>query len=584
MPNDVRTDTVPEDCLVPAAARPSYLPLPGVDVPTELNLCAEMVDAHVRAGRGSSPAILFREDDRTVTFDELLAAVRRTAGALVAAGLRPGDRVGVRSGNRPEATIAILAVWRAGGVVVPVPPQARAAEIPFYVDDTRARFLMVENAGDAMAEVRKAAEAGTLAGLEAVIAMPDAAAPPDGPDTVVTLPDRTRTPFLALAELAEAGQPLDDPRPVSAESLALIWHTGGTTGTPKACYHQAGPFLAGGHAAGQAFGFTPDEVQLAFPGPVGHAAGLIGRTIVSLLHGVPYVEVANFADAEAVLDAISRYRVTWANAIAVTWARMLRIYEADTGRYDVSALTGAYAPMLSVVSADVHAGWKRHGVLLHNTMGSTQFATWFLTSPRDVETAPGSVGRPSPGYEATVIASGTSDWLELPPDEVGLLALRGPTGLTYWNRPAELQARDVRHGWTVMDDLAKKDADGNFWYLGRSDFLINTAGFKVAPVEVEEVLGTHPAVAEVAVVGSPDPERGEVVTAWVVLEDGVTPDDDLARALQEYVKAAISPYKYPRRLVFTSALPRDLVSKVQVRELKERARQIDFGDRRFVVA
>src|SRR5581483_11748256 len=81
------------------------------------------------------------------------------------------------------------------------------------------------------------------------------------------LPDRTRTPFLALAELAEAGQPLDDPRPVSAESLALIWHTGGTTGTPKACYHQAGPFLAGGHAAGQAFGFTPDEVQLAFPGP-----------------------------------------------------------------------------------------------------------------------------------------------------------------------------------------------------------------------------------------------------------------------------------------------------------------------------
>jgi 2-aminobenzoate-CoA ligase len=239
--------------------------------------------------------------------------------------------------------------------------------------------------------------------------------------------------------------------------------------------------------------------------------------------------------------------------------------------------------MLSVVSAEVPEGWKRHGVLLHNAMGSTQFATWFLTSPRDVETSPGSVGRPSPGYEGTIIAADAKEWNPLPPDEVGLLALRGPTGLTYWNRPAEFQQRDVRNGWTVMDDLAKVDAEGNFWYLGRSDFLINTAGFKVAPVEVEEVLGGHPAVAEVSVVGSPDPERGEVVTAWVVLEDGVSPDDTLARTLQDYVKSTISPYKYPRRFVFTAALPRDPVNKVQVRDLREQSKTIEFGDRRFVV-
>jgi 2-aminobenzoate-CoA ligase len=563
----MRAGTLPEDCLVPEAARPSYLPLPGFDLPASLNLCEEMVDAHVRAGRGDRAAILFREDDRRLTFDELLGEVTRTAGALLTAGLRPGDRVGIRSGNRPEATISILAVWRAGGVVVPVPPQARAAEIPFYLDDARSRFLLVHNAGDAMNEVVKAAEQGALGGVESIIAMPDGEA----------------TPFLALSELIASGQPLAEPRMVTADSLALIWHTGGTTGTPKACYHEAGRFLVGGHAAARAFSFTPDEVQLAFPGPVGHAAGLIGRTIVSLLHGVPHVEVENFPDAEAVLDAMSRYKVTWANAIAVTWARMLRIYEANPGKYDLSALTGAYAPMLSVVSAEVHEGWKRHGIPLHNTMGSTQFATWFLTSPRDKETPPGSVGRPSPGYEATIIAADAEDWKELPPEEVGLLALRGPTGLTYWNRPAELQERDVRNGWTVMDDLAKVDTDGNFWYLGRSDFLINTAGFKVAPVEVEEVLGAHPAVAEVSVVGSPDPERGEVVTAWVVLEEGIVPDDRVAQSLQDYVKAAISPYKYPRRFVFTSVLPRDPVSKVQVRELRQQSRNIDFGDRRFVV-
>src|SRR5207247_9407982 len=132
---------------------------------------------------------------------------RQAAGALVKAGLRPGDRVGVRSGNRPEATVAMLAVWRAGGVVVPVPPQARAGEIPFYVDDARVRFLVVQNAGDAMGEVVKAAEAGTLDALEAVIAMPDAVG----------------TPFLSLAELEEGAAPLDEPVLVSGDGLALIW-------------------------------------------------------------------------------------------------------------------------------------------------------------------------------------------------------------------------------------------------------------------------------------------------------------------------------------------------------------------------
>jgi 2-aminobenzoate-CoA ligase len=368
---------------------------------------------------------------------------------------------------------------------------------------------------------------------------------------------------------------------VPSDRPALIWHTGGTTGKPKACYHEAGRYLLGGHSAARMFDFTPDDVQLAFPGPVGHAAGLIGRTSVSLLHGAAHVEVANFADPQAVLDAMARYRVTWASAVAVVWARMLPIYESDPGRYDLSALTGAYAPMLSVVSADVYEGWKRHGIVLHNLMGSTQFATWFMASRRKDEMPPGVVGRAAPGYEATVIAAETREWKELPADEVGLLAVRGPTGLTYWDRP-DLQERDVRNGWTVMDDLAKVDDEGRIWYLGRSDFLINTAGFKVAPVEVEEVLGAHPSVAEVSVVGSPDPERGEVVTAWVVLEEGFKADDSLVRALQEHVKAAISPYKYPRRFVFTDAFPRDPVGKVQVRELRDRSRSIDFGERRFV--
>lgn len=146
--------------------------------------------------------------------------------------------------------------------------------------------------------------------------------------------------------------------------------------------------------------------------------------------------------------------------------------------------------------------------------------------------------------------------------------VRGPTGLTYWNRP-DLQARDVVDGWTLVDDMIRFDADGNAAYLGRTDFLISSAGYKIAPVEVEEVLARHPAVREVGVVGTPDPERQEAVVAFVVPAGGISADDNLRRELQELVRSRLSPYKYPRRVEFVASLPRDPVGKVQSRVLKE---------------
>ena len=293
---------------------------------------------------------------------------------------------------------------------------------------------------------------------------------------------------------------------------------------------------------------------------------------MSLLHGLPHVEVEALADPRMLLDALSRYRVTWGIASAVLWAKMLPIYAADPGAYDLSALNSAYGLMVSMVSHTIYDGWKEHGVVLRNPMGSTQFATWFMTPGRNEDTPPACVGRPSPGYQATVIDAEKPGFHELGPDEIGLLAVKGPSGLTYWNRPRSLQERDVRNGWTIMDDLAKRDAEGRFWYLGRADFMINTAGFKVAPVEVEDVLAEHPAVGEAAVVGSPDPERGEAVTAWVVLNPAFTACDELGKELQAFVKSRISPYKYPRRVVFTASLPRDPVGKVQVRDLRDRSK------------
>lgn len=557
MPTYPRIPSLDPDGLVPPDDQPTYLELPGEDVASPVNLCGEIVDRHVAEGRGDRPAITFADDGTVLTFRDLQARTQAVAGALVALGVEVGDRVGVRYPNRPDGIVAMLAAWRAGAAVVPVPPQARAAELPGYVADARARVLVADDSPDTVEQVGRA---GDALGVEAVVVGPSG----EG------------TPFLSLDQLVADAAPLVDPVPVPADMPSIFWHTGGTTGQPKCCYHTARQYLLAGRAAGRVFELDPDhDVHLAFPGPIGHAAGMIGRTNVSLLNGVGYVEVSAMGDPRALLKAMSDHRVTWMMAVATTWAHLLKVYREAPDDYDLSALQKPYGPMMSVVAEEVTEGWAALGHPVQNLMGSTQFATWFMVPPPSSKSAAGCVGVPSPGYEAKIVDAEAPGVQELPRGEIGLLAVRGPSGLTYWNRP-EMQARDVREGWTVMDDLAKMDEEGAVWYLGRSDFMISTSGFKVAPVEVEEAAGRHPAVAEVSVVGSPDPDRGEVVTAFLVLRDGVVPGEALAREVQDHVKQEISPYKYPRRIVFVPALPRDLVGKVQVRDLRSRAAELAF--------
>jgi 2-aminobenzoate-CoA ligase len=221
----------------------------------------------------------------------------------------------------------------------------------------------------------------------------------------------------------------------------------------------------------------------------------------------------------------------------------------------------------SASTADLADRWATRGVRLRNNFGSTAFATWIITQREGDECAPASLGRPVRGYTLGVVDA-DSGTVESPGGRgPGQLAVKGPTGLTYWRRP-ELQARDVRDGWTVVDDLIELDDEGFVAYRGRTDFIISTAGYKVAPLEIEEVLSTHPAVREVGVVGLPDDERGEVVAAFVAVHDGVSATHVLAAELQDHVKALLAPYKYPRRVTFVDGLPRDHVGKVQPNVLR----------------
>jgi 2-aminobenzoate-CoA ligase len=539
--------SIPPEWLVPDGQQPAYVVAPQESDGRRANLPDLLVDRYVRAGRGDVAAVVQADTGETWTYRDLEQQTRRAAAALASLGVQAGDRVAVRSGNRAEVVILFVAAWRLGAVAALTPPQARRAEIPFFVQDTGAKVLIVANEGTYIAEtVPCLPELGSL-------------------QAIVAYPDSPGEPFLAWDDLLAAADADVPDREPQRDEVAVVWHTGGSTGIPKACYHTAYRLVHGAQPSVAAYGVELGDVHM-FPAPVGHAAGWLSRTTFSLLPGITFVELEDFADGAKVLAGITEHRVTWFLALPVTWAAMLSAYEKAPERYDLSSLERTYAPFIAASGGWLYDAWARHGLELLNPMGSTAFGNWFMVPRHDEKNPPMTLGRPIDGFEARIVVPYSNPLQDVPDGEIGQLAIRGPSGLTYWNRP-ELQERDVREGWTVIDDLAQLDEDGFYWYLGRSDMMISTSGYKVAPLEVEKVISCHPAVQEVVVTGAPDGLRGEIVMAWVVLRDESAATAATATEIQEHVRDQMSPYKYPRRIAFLRELPHDPLGKIVVKKV-----------------
>jgi 2-aminobenzoate-CoA ligase len=539
-----RLDTLPPEWLTAPQDQPDYLDIPGVSLDEGIDLGAMLCDVQVRNGLGGAAAIIHHETGRSLTFGELSSASDRAAAGFAALGIRPGDRVALRGGNCPELVIAAIATWKIGAVVTLIPPLARAAEVEFFLADTQPRLLvLMQPEGD---------EVGAV--LDQV------------PGLSVVSAGHSRPGAVAWDALLAAAGPRPDV-PADLDRVAIVWHTGGTTGQPKGCYHTQRRFLLGGLSLGMAAGAAPGQ-RWAAAAPMGHALGFIHSTNFTLLSGVTLVVVSDFAQPAVMLEALARHEVTQFTAIAASWARMLEVLEAGQAP-EPAALVRGFAMWQSSSASEVASGWRRRGIELLNNFGSTAFATWVLVPPVDRPVPQASLGRPSPGYEVLAIDPDLSQGLRpVAQGEPGRMAVRGPTGLTYWRRPAK-QRTDVQFGRSLQDDLIRFDDGGLADYLGRTDFMISTAGHKIAPVEVETVLSSHPAVREAVVFGLPDATRRETVAAFVVLNQGFPRSDGLRRELQDHVKSRLAPYKYPRRLDFIDAIPRDSVGKVQPRILKE---------------
>ena len=510
---------------------------PEFQYPEYLNAAVELTDRIVEKGMGDNIALI--GNGRLRTYKELADWSNRLAHALVENyGVKPGNRVLIRSGNNPALVAAWLAATKAGAVVVNTMPMLRAGELAKIVDKAEIALALT----DSRIADELVACAKTSKFLKQVVNF-------DGTSNHDAELDRVALSKPVRFEAVKTGR----------DDVALLGFTSGTTGEPKATmhFHRDLLMIADGYAK-EVLNVTSDDVFVGSP-PLAFTFGLGGLAIFPLRYGATATLLENAAPSEMV-RIIETYKATICFTAPTAYRAMMAAMDkgADLSSLRLAVSAGETLP------APVFENWTRKtGKPILDGIGSTELLHIFITN-RVGDAVPGTTGYPVSGYEAKIV---DDDMNELPPGTVGKLAVRGPTGCRYL--ADKRQTNYVRDGWNLTGDAFVRDENGRLSFVARADDMIVSAGYNIAGPEVEAALLGHPDVAECAVIGAADVERGQIVSAFVVLKPGARGDDLQAKLLQDHVKAAIAPYKYPRAITFVEALPKTQTGKVQRFKLRE---------------
>jgi len=522
-------DTFTRDNLPPFEQWPDLL-LEGFEYPEHLNAAVELTDRMVDKGFGDKVALI--GNGRQRTYKELADWTNRIAHALVEDyGVSPGNRVLIRSANNPAMVACWLAATKAGAVVVNTMPMLRAGELAQIVDKAEVGFALC----DTRIKDELVACAKDSRFLKTVIGF-DGTANHDAELDRVALSKSVR--FEAVA--------------TGRDDVALLGFTSGTTGKPKATmhFHRDLLIIADGYAK-EVLGVTPDDVFVGSP-PLAFTFGLGGLAIFPLRFGATATLLETASPAN-MIDIIQTHRATVCFTAPTAYRVMLAAMDEGA---DLSSLRAAVSAG-ETLPAPIYEAWvARTGKPMLDGIGSTEMLHIFISNRFD-DSQPACTGRPVTGYEARVV---DEEMNEVPRGTVGRLVVRGPTGCRYL--ADERQAAYVRDGWNVTGDSFAQDEDGYFHFAARNDDMIVSAGYNIAGPEVEAALLAHPDVAECAVIGAPDEERGQIVQAHVVLAAGAAAGAETAKRLQDHVKTTIAPYKYPRSIVFVEELPKTATGKV----------------------
>jgi len=539
------TDTFARDNLPPQDQWPTFLlDRPEFQYPERLNCAVELLDKAIDKGWGNRPCL--RTPRETWSYAHLKAQTDRIAHVLVDdLGLKPGNRVLLRSANNPMMVACWFAVAKAGGVVVATMPLLRAKELGVIIEKAEISLALCD---ERLIEEMEGAKAASPH-LDRICAFNGSGEPG------------------AAAELESLmrGKPTAfDPVETAADDVVLIAFTSGTTGKPKGTMHFHRDVMAICDAAPpHCLRVQAKDVFIGSP-PLAFTFGLGGLVLFPMRFGASTVLLEK-ASPPALLDAIPEFGATTLFTAPTAYrALMTAVEEAAPHKGDaLKSLRNCVSAGETLPKATFEAWKQMTGIACIDGLGSTEMLHIFIAAPPE-KMRGGATGYPMPGYEAKIV---DDDMNELPVGEVGRLAVRGPTGCRYL--ADDRQKVYVRDGWNLTGDAYSMDEDGYFLFAARADDMIISAGYNIAGPEVEDCLLEHAGVAECAVVGVPSDDRGTVVKAYIVPRPGYERGPALAEEMQNFVKSRIAPYKYPREIEFVDVLPKTETGKIQRFKLRE---------------
>jgi 2-aminobenzoate-CoA ligase len=536
-------DTFARDGLPPFEEWPVFL-LDGVHAyPPQLNAAQRLLDAAVNEGHGNRIAIVSPDANggfRETTYLELQRLADAFAHHLVGdLGMVSGNRILLRGYNGPLLAAAWLGVLKVGGIAVTTMPMLRAKELRTVTQKAQCRFALCDVR--LQEELEHAVTA--VGGFERISYW--------GGTSALTMDALSSKPHRQFTPLA-----------TSSDDVCLIAFTSGTTGEPKGCVHFHRDVMAMCEAfSAQVLRPTPADRCIGTP-PLAFTFGL-GGLLAFPMHARASTVLLESASPELLLETIAATRATITFTAPTFYRSMAMAIAREPQRFDTSTLRISVSAGESLPDATRTLWRESTGIEMLDGIGATELIHIFVAAA-GADVRPGAIGRAVPGYQVTIVDENVEP---VPAGQVGRLAVRGPTGCRYL-RDAR-QKSYVQRGWNLTGDAGTMDDDGYVYFKSRTDDLIISSGYNIGAPEVESAVLTHPAVAECAVIGVPDVDRGQCIKAFIVLKAGEPASPELARAIQEHVKATIAPYKYPRLIEFRDTLPRTETGKLQRYRLKE---------------